>query len=51
MSGAAADTDDDTGGASPDEAVADQAEAPHAVTTPDEPADVVDLDDARDDKA
>ena len=27
----------------PDEALADAAEEPHAVTTPDEPADVVDL--------
>jgi hypothetical protein len=34
----------DTGGASPDEAIADQAESPHAATTPDDPADVVDLD-------
>jgi hypothetical protein len=36
--------EDDTGGASPDEAIADAAEAPHPVTTPDEPADVVDVD-------
>jgi hypothetical protein len=36
-------TPDDEGGASPDEALADQAEAPHQVTTPDEPADVVDV--------
>ncbi|MDP2775613.1 MAG: DLW-39 family protein [Nocardioides sp.] len=35
---------DDAGGSSPDEALADAAEAPHPVTTPDEPADVVDLD-------
>ena len=38
---------DDTGGSSPDEALADAAEAPHPVTTPDEPADVVDLEDPR----
>lgn len=36
---------DDPGGASPDEALADAAEAPHAVTTPDEPADVIDIED------
>jgi len=35
---------DDTGGASPDEALADEAEAPHPVTTPDEPAEVVEID-------
>ena len=35
---------DDTGGSSPDEAIADQAEAPHPVTTPDDPAEVVDID-------
>jgi hypothetical protein len=35
---------DDTGGSSPDEALADQAEAPHPVTTPDDPAEVVSLD-------
>jgi vacuolar-type H+-ATPase subunit H len=34
---------DDEGGAGPDEALADAAEAPHAVTTPDEPADVVEV--------
>ncbi len=34
----------DPGGAAPDEAIADAAEAPHPVTTPDEPAEVVDLD-------
>jgi len=39
------DTADDEGGASPDEAIADQAEAPHPVTTPDEPASVVDVED------
>lgn len=35
---------DDPGGSSPDEALADQAEAPHPVTTPDDPAEVVSLD-------
>jgi hypothetical protein len=34
----------DEGGSSPDEAIADSAETPHPVTTPDEPADVVDVD-------
>jgi len=34
---------DDGAGASPDEALADQVEAPHPVTTPDEPAEVVEL--------
>lgn len=37
---------DDTGGSSPDEALADQAEGAHPVTTPDDPAEVVDIDDA-----
>jgi hypothetical protein len=40
-------TEDDEAGASPGEALADQAEAPHAVTTPDDPADVVDVDDTK----
>jgi hypothetical protein len=35
---------DDPAGASPDEALADAAEEPHPVTTPDDPADVVELD-------
>ena len=35
---------DDEGGASPDEAVADAAEAPHPVSTPDEPAETVTID-------
>ncbi|NPC98795.1 hypothetical protein [Nocardioides sp. zg-DK7169] len=39
--------EDDAGGASPDEALADQAEAPHTPTTPDAPAEVVDLDEQR----
>lgn len=34
---------DDTGGAGPDEAVADAVEEPHPVTTPDDPAEVVDV--------
>jgi hypothetical protein len=34
---------DDPGGASPDEAIADAVEEPHAVTTPDDPADVVEV--------
>ena len=34
---------DDTGGASPDEAIADAVEEPHEVTTPDDPAEVVDV--------
>jgi hypothetical protein len=39
-------SEEDSGGASPAEAIADQAdtEAPHPVTTPDDPADVVDID-------
>lgn len=36
--------EDDTAGSSPDEALADAAEAPHPVSTPDQPAEVVDLD-------
>lgn len=40
-------SEEDTGGASPDEAIADSAEAPHPVTTPDDPADVVDVDDTK----
>lgn len=34
---------EDPGGASPDEAMADSAETPHPTTTPDDPAEVVDL--------
>ena len=34
---------DDEGGAAPDEAISDAVEEEHPVTTPDEPADVVDL--------
>lgn len=41
----AAQTEDDEAGAAPGEALADQAEAPHPVTTPDDPADVVEVDD------
>jgi hypothetical protein len=40
---ATADSSDDQGGAGPGEALADSAEEPHDVTTPDEPADVVDV--------
>lgn len=36
----------DTGGSAPDEAIADAADEPHAVTTPDQPAEVVDLEDS-----
>lgn len=36
----------DEGGASPTEAIADSAETPHKATTPDNPADVVDVDKA-----
>jgi hypothetical protein len=36
---------DDEGGAAPDEALADAAEQAHPVTTPDEPADVVEVED------
>jgi hypothetical protein len=39
---------DDTGGASPDEALSDAVEAPHPATTPDQPAEVVDLEEGRD---
>jgi hypothetical protein len=38
----------DTGGSAPDEALADEAADPHAVTTPDSPAEVVDLEEAAD---
>lgn len=34
---------EDAGGAGPDEAISDAVEAPHPVTTPDEPAEVVDV--------
>lgn len=40
---AAPEATDDTGGASPDEAMSDAAESPHPVSTPDQPADVVDV--------
>ena len=36
---------DDTGGSSPDEAIADQVAESHPVTTPDEPAEVVSIED------
>ncbi|MGH3361046.1 MAG: hypothetical protein ACRDOM_01180 [Nocardioides sp.] len=35
---------DDPSGSSPDEALADATDQPHAVSTPDDPADVVDID-------
>lgn len=38
---------DDSAGATPDEAIADQAEASHPVTTPEEPADVVSIDEGK----
>lgn len=38
-------TTDDPGGSSPDEAIADATEEPHAVTTPDDPATLVDVED------
>jgi hypothetical protein len=41
---AAGSESDDTGGSSPDEALADSAEGAHEVTTPDDPATTVDLD-------
>ena len=37
---------EDAGGAAPDEAIADASEEPHPVSTPEEPADVVDIADA-----
>lgn len=37
---------EDAGGSAPDEAIADAAEEPHPVTTPEDPAEVVDLADA-----
>jgi len=39
-------TDGDPGGASPDEAIADAVEEPHEPTTPDNPVDVVEVEDA-----
>ena len=39
-------TPDDEGGASPTEAISDQADSPNPVSTPDNPADVVDVDKA-----
>ncbi len=38
---------DDSGGASPDEAIADAVEEPHPVTTPDDPAEIVDVESTR----
>ena len=42
---------DDAGAAGPDEAMADAAETPHRVTTPDQPAEVVDLESPVEDAA
>ena len=39
----AVDTSNDPGGSAPDEALADQAEGAHEVTTPDSPAEVIDI--------
>lgn len=39
----AAPATDDAGAAGPDEAISDAAEEPHAVSTPDDPAEIVDL--------
>lgn len=44
---AAAPETDDTGGSSPDEALADAAEAPHPVTTPEDPAEVIEVEDPK----
>lgn len=41
---------DDPGGASPDEAVSDAVKEPHEATTPDEPVESVDLEEAKQDK-
>jgi hypothetical protein len=38
---------DDTGGASPDEAMSDATETPHPVSTPEDPAEVVDLEEGK----
>ena len=38
---------DDAGGASPDEALSDSTETPHPVSTPEDPADVVDLEEGK----
>ncbi|WP_244930702.1 hypothetical protein [Nocardioides sp. W7] len=40
-------TADDIGGAAPDEAIADQVEDPHPVTTPEDPAEVVPIDEGK----
>lgn len=40
-------SEEDPGGAAPDEAIADQAESAHPVTTPDEPAEVVSIDEGK----
>ena len=38
---------DDAGGASPDEALSDATETPHPVSTPEDPADIVDLEEGK----
>jgi hypothetical protein len=38
------DSGNDTGGSAPDEAISDAAEAPHRASTPDDPAEVVTID-------
>ncbi|WP_426247219.1 hypothetical protein [Nocardioides sp. LHG3406-4] len=48
---AAPGTSDDSAGGTPGEAVADAVEEPHPSTTPDDPATVIDVDDARNDKS
>lgn len=40
-------SEEDPGGAAPDEAIADQAESAHPVTTPDEPAEVISIDEGK----
>ena len=43
--GAAAGSGDDAAGGTPGEAVADAVEEPHTATTPDAPAEIIDVDD------
>ena len=43
-------TVDDPGGGDPGEALSDSAEEPHDVTTPDDPAEVIDVDEIPDNK-
>ena len=44
------DTVDDLAGSDPSEAISDAAEAPHEVTTPDAPAEIIDVDDVPENK-